>query len=78
MANGAITGPANVNGGTLNLGDAGALGSGTLVLTAGTITASVPLTLTNVINFNNGQIAFAGDNPISLSSTASRRDHPDE
>ena len=68
-ANPSINGPANVNGGTLNLGDAGAgirdpgrdrrydHGVGAL-------------TLTNVVNFNNSQVAFAGSNPITFSSSS--------
>ena len=70
-ANTTLTGPSNIEGGTVVLGAGAAFGSsGLLTITAGTISATAPVTITNPLSFNNSQVAFAGSNPITFSTGA--------
>ena len=51
--------------GTLAVGNAGALGSGTLTITGGVLDASTPLTLSTVPQAWNGDFAFGASNPLN-------------
>lgn len=64
-----FTGGVNLNAGTLNLGNAAALGTGTLIITSGTLdnTSGGALTLsTNNPQIWNGNFAFTGTNALNL------------
>ena len=69
------TGTTTLTAGALNLGDKGALGSGTLALNGGTLAGLTPLTGANAVANNitlGGNITVQGNNSLELSGTVSQ------